>query len=94
MALPQGIRWGDVDEAGNSKGGNSITVGISSAIFKPEYTVLKMLRKNRNGNPSRWWQCQYHSQENSAVVGVSPTTRATATRRQQPRKPIKKHNHL
>ena len=31
-----------MDEAGNSKGGNSITVGIASAIFKPEYTVLKM----------------------------------------------------
>ncbi|PWK23044.1 hypothetical protein LV89_03313 [Arcicella aurantiaca] len=45
LALPQGIRWGDVDEAGNSKGGNSITVGIASAIFKPEYTVLKMYVK-------------------------------------------------
>jgi hypothetical protein len=52
LALPQGIRWGDVDEAGNSKGGNSITVGISSAIFKPEYTVLKMYVKIEMETPA------------------------------------------
>lgn len=45
LSLPQGIRWGNVDESGNSAGGNAITVGIASATFKPEYTVLKMYVK-------------------------------------------------
>jgi hypothetical protein len=45
LALPQGIRWGNVDAQGNSAGGNSITVGIASATFKPEYTILKVYVK-------------------------------------------------
>ena len=45
LALPQAIRWGDTDAQGNSAGGNSITVGIASAVFKPEYTILKVFVK-------------------------------------------------
>ena len=46
VTLPQGIRWGKTDpKTGNSAGGNSITLGIASATFKPEYTVLKLYVK-------------------------------------------------
>jgi hypothetical protein len=61
LALPQGIRWGNVDAQGNSAGGNSITVGIASATFKPEYTVLKVFVKIEIETPA-----------SSRTVGTAP----------------------
>ncbi|MCU0469834.1 MAG: hypothetical protein MUF58_14645 [Arcicella sp.] len=61
LALPQGIRWGNVDAQGNSAGGNSITVGIASATFKPEYTILKVFVKIEIETPA-----------SSRTVGTAP----------------------